>query len=54
MKSFQKKNLEAHEWLLLSCALKKFIAETYTFSQVKELLQMHENALLNIFNKHYW
>ena len=25
-------------------------AETYTFIQVKELLQMHENALLNVFN----
>ena len=25
-------------------------AETYTFSQVKELLQMHENTLLNVFN----
>ena len=25
-------------------------AETYTFSQGKELLQMHENMLLNVFN----
>ena len=25
-------------------------AETYTFIQVKELLQMHENTLLNVFN----
>ena len=25
-------------------------AETYTFNQVKELLQMHENMLLNVFN----
>ena len=25
-------------------------AETYTFSQVKELLQMHENMLFNVFN----
>ena len=25
-------------------------AETYTFNQVKELLQMHENTLLNVFN----
>ena len=25
-------------------------AETYTFSQVKELLQIHENMLLNVFN----
>ena len=25
-------------------------AETYTFSQVRELLQMHENMLLNVFN----
>ena len=25
-------------------------AETYTFSQVKELLQMYENTLLNVFN----
>ena len=25
-------------------------AETYTFNQVKELLQMHENTLLNGFN----
>ena len=25
-------------------------AETYTFSQVKELLQMYENMLLNVFN----
>ena len=25
-------------------------AETYTFSQVKELLHMHENMLLNVFN----
>ena len=25
-------------------------AETYTFNQGKELLQMHENTLLNIFN----
>ena len=25
-------------------------AETYTFNQVKELLQMHENSLLNVFN----
>ena len=25
-------------------------AETYTFNQVKQLLQMHENTLLNVFN----
>ena len=25
-------------------------AETYTFNQVKELLQMHENTLLNVLN----
>ena len=25
-------------------------AETYAFNQVKELLQMHENTLLNVFN----
>ena len=25
-------------------------AETYTFNQVKKLLQMHENMLLNKFN----
>ena len=25
-------------------------AETYMFSQGKELLQMHENMLLNVFN----
>ena len=25
-------------------------AETYTFIQVKELLRMHENTLLNVFN----
>ena len=25
-------------------------AETYTFIQVTELLQMHENTLLNVFN----
>ena len=25
-------------------------AETYTFNQVKELLQMHENTALNVFN----
>ena len=25
-------------------------AETYTFSHVRELLQMHENMLLNVFN----
>ena len=25
-------------------------AETYTFNQVKELLWMHENTLLNVFN----
>ena len=25
-------------------------AETYTSNQVKELLQMHENTLLNVFN----
>ena len=25
-------------------------AGTYTFNQVKELLQMHENTLLNVFN----
>ena len=24
--------------------------ETYTFNQVKELLRMHENTLLNVFN----
>ena len=24
--------------------------ETYTLNQVKELLQMHENTLLNVFN----
>ena len=24
--------------------------ETYTFSQVKELLQIHKNTLLNVFN----
>ena len=24
--------------------------ETYTFNQVKKLLQMHENTLLNVFN----
>ena len=26
-------------------------AETYTFNQVKELLQMHENTLLNVLNR---
>ena len=25
-------------------------AETYTFNQVKELLQMHENMQLNVFD----
>ena len=25
-------------------------AETYTFNQVKELLEMHENTLLNLLN----
>ena len=25
-------------------------AETYTFNQVKELPQIHENMLLNVFN----
>ena len=25
-------------------------AETYTFNQVKELLQMHKNTLLSVFN----
>ena len=25
-------------------------AETYTFNQVKELLQMHEKSLLNVFS----
>ena len=25
-------------------------AETYAFNQVKELLRMHENTLLNVFN----
>ena len=25
-------------------------AETYTFNQVNELLQMHENTLLNVFD----
>ena len=25
-------------------------AQTYTFNQVKELLQMNENTLLNVFN----
>ena len=25
-------------------------AKTYTFNQVKELLQMHENTLLRVFN----
>ena len=25
-------------------------AETYTFNQVKEELQMYENTLLNVFN----
>ena len=25
-------------------------AEIYTFNQAKELLQMHENMLLNVFN----
>ena len=25
-------------------------AETYTFNQVKELLQIHENTLLNVLN----
>ena len=29
-------------------------AETYTFSQIKELLQMHENTLLNAFNSTFW
>ena len=25
-------------------------AETYRFNEVKELLEMHENTLLNVFN----